>query len=42
MSSVITILLGSIPKFSKYEKEETTHMILNMVSVLPQRNIKFS
>jgi hypothetical protein len=38
MSSVVAILADSIPEFSEYEKEETTHMILKMVSVLPRRN----
>jgi len=37
--SRIVATLDSIPKFSKYEKEETACMILRMVSVLPAKSL---
>ena len=39
ISSIAAVLADSIPKFSKYEKEGTTGMILKMVSVLLRKNI---
>ena len=39
ISWVVAILADSIPKFSKYEKEETTNMILKMVSALLRSNV---
>ena len=39
ISFVLDTLVDCIPKFSKYEKEETACMILKMVSAIPSKDI---